>query len=222
MNQVAQIMGIIVILALFTYCDISCAIIEKQEISIQQYASPEEIKVIGDHYFFLGSSNITNACNNQNNCEPIGIPIVYRIILLGDLAEGRASNTSYDVYITDILPFESNLINIEQLSITDLNSACYFPIRLFSGEKEPPYYQLSGDLLHISLGDIKAVEFPKEIRIVVTVPCNISPTDLYNIALIKSQNDIECSNNYAAAMNYLGIAYDRRYGLKESELLLNS
>jgi hypothetical protein len=111
--------------------------IPEQDISIQQSSDPEEIDVVGAYYFIHESSSEANACSYSNTCEPIGMPIFYRILLLGELDQGRASNPAIDVYITDKLPFEAKLIGIEQSkSNTNSNSINYIPIQPFSGEKK--------------------------------------------------------------------------------------
>lgn len=181
-----------------------------QEIKIVMNVSPKDVTIVGDLYFNGEDTNRPLPCGD-------GIPLVYSIKLEGDHEEGRAKNDAYDVHLTAKLPYEAELVQIEEIDPTSASKA----VPPYSADNKCLYYTTVDDIVYVSFDSIPHQDFPKEIRIETKVPKSAAPSAFYASALLRSANDIDDGNNYASTNSYFGIAYSRKYGREEFEKLLN-
>jgi hypothetical protein len=191
------------------------ASIPYQEISMIMDVNPAVVDVLGDYY--IESDNP----NDPKPCQPDGILLTYHIKLLGDLPGGGATRDAYDVTVRDKFPWEAKLSSVEHVINRDSLPPDVISIEPYSGTDMDTYYTSGGDIVKIHFDKIEAGDFPKEIIVKVYVSCCASPATLYNMALIRSQNDIDLENNFANTSNYIGLKYDRDFSLDSYINLLN-
>lgn len=188
----------------------SLADMPMQELGITMNATPDVVTIVGDYYFINDDTNKPLPCGD-------GIPLEFSIKLLCSLAGGRAENDAYGVHLTVKLPYESELVQVKEME-SDSSARLVPPYR---GNESETYYRNSDDILYIYLDSIQSSDFPKEVRVKVKVPKEAAPSTLYASALLRSDNDINLTNNYATTNSYFGIAYSREYGLEGFEKLIN-